>query len=203
MWKLQIPFFNIVALSCDNASVMTGKHSSFKTKLEEICRHLLTFPCPCHSAALAAHAACTKIPSFCDDFLKKISYYINSSPKHSAIFHEFCDCFQEKYLKILKLSDTRWLSHYTCVERILISWDTIYNFLNEMVVSDKTKSGKILLSMMDNVEIKAYFFFLKYILNFFNAFNAFFQSAETRIHLLQLKSANFLFQVCQNFVKNV
>lgn len=62
MWKLQIPFLNIVALSCDNASVMIGKHLSFKTKLEEMCQHLLTFPCPCHSAALAAHVR--KYPHF-------------------------------------------------------------------------------------------------------------------------------------------
>ena len=94
--ELNIPILNIIALSCDNASVMTGKHSSFKTKLEKMCTNLLTFPCPCHSAALAAHAACTKIPSFCDKFKKKIANYINSSPKFSAIFHGFCDSFQKK-----------------------------------------------------------------------------------------------------------
>jgi len=53
----------------------------------------------------------------------------------------------------------------------------------------------------DNIEMKAYFLFLKHILNFFNIFNAYFQSTETRIHLLQFKSVNFLSQVCQNFVK--
>jgi len=62
MWRLMIPFQNIVALSfalsCDNVSVMTGKQKSFKKKLEEICPNLVTFSCPCHSAALAAHAAC-------------------------------------------------------------------------------------------------------------------------------------------------
>jgi len=43
MWTLQISFTNIVALSCDNASVMTGKHLSFKKKLEQVCPRLLTF----------------------------------------------------------------------------------------------------------------------------------------------------------------
>lgn len=201
MWKLQIPFTNIIALSCDNASVMTGKHCSFKTKLEKMCKKLITFPCPCHSAALSAHAACAKIPSFCDDFLRKIAHYINGSPKRSAIFKEFSECFEDKHLKILKLSDTRWLSHYTCVERLLYSWKTIRYFLQEMVVSDKTKSAEDLLSMMDNVELRAYFLFLKYVLNYFNSFNAYFQSTETRIHLLQLKSVDFLSHICQNFVK--
>jgi len=54
---------------------------------------------------------------------------------------------------------------------------------------------------MRKVDTKAYFLFLKYILNKFNAFNAFFQG-ETRIHLLQPKSINFLFKVCKNFLKN-
>jgi len=40
MWKLNIPFGNIVVLSCDNASVMTGKHVSFKKKLEEFNKNL-------------------------------------------------------------------------------------------------------------------------------------------------------------------
>lgn len=122
--------FHIIVLSCDNASVIIGKHLSFKSKLEEMCKHLLTFPC--HSPALVAHAACAKIPLFCDNFLQKIAYYINSGLKRSAIFHEFCNYFQEKYCKVLKLSETYWLSHYTYVERLLESCDTIKYFLQEM-----------------------------------------------------------------------
>jgi len=70
-----------------------------------------------------------------------------------------------------------------------------------MVVSEKTNYGEYLLSMMDNVEMKAHFLFLKYVLNFFNAFNAFCQALETRIHLLHPKSRNFLCQICRNFLK--
>lgn len=54
MWKLQIPFLNIITLSCDNAAIMIGKHLSFKTNLKKMCKHLLTFLCPCHSSALIA-----------------------------------------------------------------------------------------------------------------------------------------------------
>ncbi|EFN72095.1 hypothetical protein EAG_10064, partial [Camponotus floridanus] len=44
------PFLNIVTLSCDNESVITEKHLTFKNKLEEMYPYLLT--CPCHSAAI-------------------------------------------------------------------------------------------------------------------------------------------------------
>jgi hypothetical protein len=100
MLKLQIPFSNIVALSCDNASVMTGKNLSFKKKLQEICNNLLTFSCPCHSAALVANIASRQIPNYCEDFVKKIATF-NNSPKRCAIFEEFSECFQETYRKIL------------------------------------------------------------------------------------------------------
>jgi len=202
MRKLMIPFQNIVALSCDNASVMTGKKKSFKKKLEEVCPNLLTFSCPCHSAALAARAACNNIPDFCDDFLKKIAKYVNSSPKRSAIFRDFCFSFENKYIKLKKLCETRWLSHYQCVDRLLESWDTIELFLTEQVVSEKTKCAEDLLFLMRKIDTKAYFLFLKYILNEFNAFNTFLQGLETRIHLLQPKSVNFLLQICKNFLKD-
>jgi len=55
---------------------------------------------------------------------------------------------------------------------------------------------------MSNIETKAYSLFLKYILNFFNAFNAFFRVLETQIHLLQPKSLNFFFKICQHFLKD-
>ncbi|XP_018359735.1 PREDICTED: uncharacterized protein LOC108758979, partial [Trachymyrmex cornetzi] len=201
MYKFKVPFSNIIALSCDNASVMTGKHVSFQKKLEKVCPHLLTFPCPCHSAALAAHAASDKIPEVCDRFTKIIVTYINSSLKRLAVFREFCECFEGKTLKLLKLSDTRWLPHHACVERLLKYWDTIKNFLQEAVVSEKTKSAENLLSIMNNVETKAYFLFLEYVLNFFNQFNAYFQASQTRIHVLQSKCLQFLYNICRHFLK--
>lgn len=57
------------------------------------------------------------------------------------------------------------------------------------------------MSLIENVDIKAYFLFLKYVSNFFNQFNAFFQAAETRIHLLQPKSVNFLIKISEHFLK--
>ncbi|XP_066598916.1 zinc finger protein 862-like [Prorops nasuta] len=200
MERLNIPFTNIIGYACDNASVMTGKNMSFKTMLQKKCKNLITFPCICHSSALVANAACNKIPDICEDFIKKISTYINNSPKRSAIYDEIHEAFQEKKHKILKLCDTRWLCRYTCIERILNSWNSIEKFLREMVVCEKTTSAQELLSIVENVDIKAYFLFLKYVLNLFNAFNAFFQSYETRVHLLRSKSVELLKNLSENFI---
>jgi len=63
----------IVGLACDNASMMIGKNSSFKTRLSEKNPNLVTLPCVRHSSALAAKEACEVIPQDCERFLKNIS----------------------------------------------------------------------------------------------------------------------------------
>jgi len=49
------------------------------------------------------------------------------------------------------------------LEKILKSWETIKYFLNEMVMSEKTKSGENILSLTNNTDIKTYFLFLRYV----------------------------------------
>ena len=149
--------------------IMVGKFSSFKTKLQRVCSRLLTLPCSCYSAFLAAYAATNEIPIFCEKFLKKVSTYIKSNHKRSALFREFSKCFQETDHKILKLYDVRWLCCYSYVEKLLKSWDSIKLFLNETVVSEKTKIAEYLLFIMCKVETKAYFLFLNIYFTFFKS----------------------------------
>ncbi|KAL6438804.1 hypothetical protein ACFW04_003709 [Cataglyphis niger] len=102
----------IVRLSCDNASVMIGKTSSFKTKLMEKSSNLITLLCVCHSSALAAKETCETIPKDSEHFIKTISTFSgNSSPKKTAIFRNFQMCFKDKSLNILKYAETRWLTN--------------------------------------------------------------------------------------------
>ena len=42
---------------------------------------------------------------------------------------------------------------------------------------------------------------MKYILYFLNLFNTFFQAVETRVHLLQSKTVEFLTTICKHFLK--
>ena len=74
-------------------------------------------------------------------------------------------------------------------------------FLKELVVSEKTKSGEDLLIMMQNPEAKAYLLFLEYILEYFNYFNLFFPSEKTRIHLLQNTAKTLLYNILGHFLK--
>ncbi|KYN07743.1 hypothetical protein ALC62_01254 [Cyphomyrmex costatus] len=195
MLELNIPLSNIVALLC-NESVVTENHS-FREKLEKLSPHLMTFLCSCHSISLVASNACDKIPKLCENLIKNVFTYIIKHREGLFAFKEFRECIQETNNKILK-HDTYWLSRYICVEKFLKYWDAIKIFLETTV---RTRSANNVLFIMSIIEIKAYFLFLKYVLNFFNAFNIFFETLETRIHLLQSRSLKLLQQVCQNFLK--
>ncbi|KYN10445.1 hypothetical protein ALC57_17419 [Trachymyrmex cornetzi] len=196
-------FSNILALSCDNASVMTGKYESFKIKLQKHCKRLITMPCPCYASALVANAACSATSEACEELLRKVASFISSSPKRACIFEQFKKsfCFDGTCSKILKLSKTRWLSRHACVAKLNENWDVLLKFLQEKQLGEKSKSGAALLSLMQNSEIQAYLLFLEYILDVFNKFNASFRTEETKVHLLQSAAENLLKTVLKNVVK--
>jgi len=198
--KKKISLRLIVGLACDNASVMIGKNSSFKTKLTEKNPNLITLPCVCHSAALAAKDACEIIPKDCERFIKGISTFISGSPKKTAIFRDFQMCFEKSSLNILKYAETRWLTRHKCIERILEMWDTLGKFLMEQA-SENVRFADELLGIFQKPSTKAYIFFLEFTLNTFNKYNAKFQTRKSLIHELQPYSMELLLSFLQKFIK--
>ncbi|XP_076247752.1 uncharacterized protein LOC143187402 [Calliopsis andreniformis] len=192
--KKQIPVQNVIRLTCDNASVMIGRFFSFCSKLKTRCPSLITVNCICHSAALVSTKACSEIPSYIEKFIRNLTVYINSSAKRSANFAGFQEFINNKPKKMFKLCDTRWLAMHACVARILECWDSLNLFLiSEVYENPKNDTADNLLRDIKKIETKAYLLFLKYILNYFNSFNAFFQTRRTAVHLLYSKS-RLLFQ---------
>ncbi|XP_066599985.1 SCAN domain-containing protein 3-like [Prorops nasuta] len=181
--KKPIPLSNIIGLGCDNASVMTGKNESFQTKLSKWSPRLITIPCICHSSALVASNACKALPLECGNFIKKLVAFIRGSPKRTAIFKDFQTSFTGETKNILKYAETRWLSRYECIKRILEEWDVLLKFLLEQT-SEKVLQAEELLIIMEDSKTRAYLMFLEHILNKLNSFNAFFQAKETKIQRL-------------------
>ena len=66
--------------------------------------------------------------------------------------------------------------------RILENWDALKNYFILAVVEDKLKSAEIILENLNDNTIKLYLLFLKYSLNYFNSFNALFQSRNILVH---------------------
>jgi len=196
----EIPIKNIVGLACDNASVMVGCNNSFMSHLKLEVPELITLNCICHSSALVASKACEKLPLSCENLIKGVATYISGSAKRCAVLGEFQDFFNVERHKILKLSNTRWLSLQKCVVRLLENWEVLKNYFILAVVEDKSKSAEIILEYLNDNSIKAYLLFLKYSLNFLNNFNALFQSRNILVHKLYGNSRQLIQQLAQNFV---
>lgn len=199
--KQNIPIKNIVGLACDNASVMVGSKNSFMTHLKTEVPELITINCICHSSALIASKACEKLPSSCENLIRGVATYISGSAKRCAILGEFQDFFNGQRNKILKLSETRWLSLEKCVVRLLDNWEILKNYFMLATVEDKLKSAEIILEHLNDIFIKAYLLFLKFALNFFNNFNVLFQSRNILIHKLYESSQKLIRQIAVNLVK--
>lgn len=204
MWEKKIPFQNILALSCDNASIMTGKYEFLKIKLQEYCENLITMPCPCHASASAANAACAAIPKACEELLRKVASFISGSPKRVCTFQQLRKsfAFRDNDRKMFKQSEMRWISRYSCVAKLNENWNALLKCLQEEQLNEKSKSKAVLLTMMRNPEIRAYFLFLEYILKAFNKFHASFESQDTKVYLLQPAAEDLLRSVVRNVVKN-
>lgn len=199
----EIPFENILALSCDNAFVTTETYEYFKTKLKKYCKNLITMLSPCHACTLIINSASTAIPEECEDLFRKMVSFISNNPKRAGIF--------QKFQKPFNLNDNKkdsnlcqkmqWLSHHSCVVALNKNWNELLELLQEEKLNENSSSEAALLSMMQNPEIQAYFLFLEYILHPFKKFNASFQSQETKIYLLQSAADNLLRNVLRNVAK--
>jgi hypothetical protein len=115
----KIPLKNIIGLASDNASVMLGKHNSFMTRLKSEANALIVLSCICHSSALVANNACSKLPRTPEEFVRNVASYFSVSAKRTAELAEMQEFFKGTTQKMLKLSATRWLSMQHAIKRVL------------------------------------------------------------------------------------
>lgn len=196
-----IPLNNIIGLATDGAAVMVGKNNSLYSHLKKDIAHLVLIKCICHTSAIVASKACAQLPRTPEDLIRNIATYVSGSAKRCAVLTEFQDYFNTEKKKILKLSTTRWLSMHKCIERILENWDVLKHYFTYALAEDHLKMAEQILEGLNDSVTKCYLLFMRYVLNYFNSFNALFQSRNILIHELFDRSKTILMQIMQNFVK--
>jgi len=112
----------------------------------------------------------------CDESIRGIITYINGSPKRAAKYKEFQCFFGIKQIPL-------------------------QNFLLLEEVELKSETAAKLREFLSDNKNKIYIYFLKYVLHFFNKFNALFQSENVLIHELSSQSIKLLKTIATNFVK--
>uniref|UniRef100_H3B615 DUF4371 domain-containing protein n=1 Tax=Latimeria chalumnae TaxID=7897 RepID=H3B615_LATCH len=111
---------NCVGFSCDKTSVNVGKHRSLKVHIENCAPKLYTLDCPCHLNSLCASKAASSLSVNVGKVLILALYYLDKSAKQKHLLKELAEFVNVEYRKILKLSDTCWLSMGKGIERILM-----------------------------------------------------------------------------------
>lgn len=141
---------------------------------------------------------------------KTLRFYIISfvlgSAKRQAGLEEFQEYFNAEKHKILKLCTTRWLCRHQCVARMLEQWDVLIHFFTTAsfdeasLPQNRKRPATEIMNDLKNPFNRAYFLFMDYTLNFFNKFNALFQSKSVMIHRLRDESIQLLKDLCQNYL---
>lgn len=137
MLSYEIPLTNINGLYTDGANTLVGKHKSFASRLLEDVPDAITIKCICHWAAIIANNACLILPRAPEELIRPIGTYISGRSKRCSLLADFEDMFHEGKRNILRTSDTRWLSHQKCFDRILSNWNPLLEYFKFALNKDK------------------------------------------------------------------
>jgi hypothetical protein len=204
---------NMVGFGSDNASVMVGIRDSVTSRLRKDIPTLTFVRCTCHSLQLCAVAAGKKLPSELMDMLICIFYFFKKSGKRNRTLREVQKLLDIKVLKVLKPSDTRWLSLNDTVQRILQILPALRKYFQDELTPlnnafklslEKAHSKKELeyiCDLLKNPLTEMYLSFLAYILPIICTFNLQFQSEAPQIFNLYDKMHGVCSLICKNYLQ--
>ena len=144
-----IPFSNIVGFASDNCATMIGAQSGFQARLKKEIPSLFVLGCVCHSFALCANAATRRLPSWLEAFVKNVCFYFSRSSKRNVQFRLIQEVVQVHSHRVLKLSETRWLSREAVIERKLEQWDALKLFFQSESATDKVDGAGLIYQTMN------------------------------------------------------
>ncbi|KAF2890088.1 hypothetical protein ILUMI_16085, partial [Ignelater luminosus] len=100
----------LLGFAADNATVTMGNSGSLKAKFEQLLPNIFIIGCIYHSFHLYASAAANKLAKSTEDFVRSVYNYFCHSSKHYNDLKEFQKFCDTKPYKLLRPSQTPWLS---------------------------------------------------------------------------------------------
>jgi len=189
----QIPYkHNMIGFASDGANSMMGLNNSLKTLIQKDIPQLFIMKCICHSLALCANYACSKLPVEVETLIRDIYNFMHQSYKRQTEFKQFQVFYDLKPNKLLQPSQTRWLSVNAAVKRVIEQYDALKSyFILQNFENDKLAihSCKNIHQCLNNPIYKMYFEFLEFILPVITDLNAEFQSEKPKVYLLYSRMA--------------
>ena len=194
-----ICYANLVGVGSDGCNVMLGSRNSVMTRLKMRQPSPMSFHCNCHVAALIANHACGKLPGYLDDITIQIWYFFHKSPKRQRSFENFQVFTECKPHKLLKASQTRWLSLEACVNRLLEQYDALLSYF--WSTEEKSATVTRITEALENPITKAYLMFLSDSLPVVNVFNKIMQQQSPTVHILHQETTAFIKKLLLRFMQ--
>lgn len=173
-----VPLTNVIGFGSDGCNVMMGDNVSVKTRLMRDFPGIVIAKCVCHWAHLCASKVCKQLPEGVEQLARDIYIFFKHSDKRLFVFRNFQSFATVEPHKILKPSQTRWLSLLSVVERILEQWEALRLFFIDITTNpaqrakaDVRNRAVVILEKLSNPFYKLYFCFLEWSLPLFNKFN--------------------------------
>ena len=203
--KHSIPPKNLIGLGADKCATMMGKVSEFQAQLKEACPHIFVNGCICHSLALCLSHASKKLPAWIENFIRDICSYFSHSSKRKQKFENIQKLCDHPRHAILKIAQTRWLSHQQVVERILEQWESLHTFFQQEVTSlaekDLSHKARDLASGFTS-DAKARLSIMVYVLHKVNSLNLLFQSEDFTLHKVYSEAVDILTTLMSMYMKS-
>lgn len=176
--KREIPLSNVIGFAADGCSVMMGENNSVSSRMRKNLPGITVVKCVCHSSHLVSSEACKALPKECENLARDIYSFFKNSSKRICDFEKFQEFVNPENdpLKVLHPSQTRWLSLFSVVERILQLWDSLTLYFRDRVVHLRSVNADHIYYLLNDPFMKLFYEFLEWVLPKFTTFNRFFQS---------------------------
>ncbi|CAI6343595.1 unnamed protein product [Macrosiphum euphorbiae] len=178
---------NIIGFGSDGCSTMMGKNNSVSSRMKEMFPGVFIMKCICHSLHLVCSEACKSLPRRLEDFARNVFNFFSHSSKRQRQFVQFQVFLNLDVHRILHPSQTRWLSLFSVVERLLEQWDALQLFFSEKWLSEKLLSAESIFNQLNDPFTKGFFYFLEWILPKFTMLNQYFQTDQIVLNTLHEK----------------
>lgn len=127
--NIKLPMKSMIGFAADNASVMMGNKGGVQALLKEQLPNLFVLGCVCHSFALSSEAACKMLPDEIEQFAQDVVNYFGKSASRRQDFSKYQAIAELAPHRLLKLSQTRWLSlEVSSGLNLNIMFNTQYDF---------------------------------------------------------------------------
>ena len=116
-----------IGLATDGCNTMCGRNNSVITKFCELCPNIIHIRCICRSIQFCSSRALKVVPRKVEFMVSETYNWFSHSTSRQQKYRQIYSAINvgEAPLKILKLSDTRWLSISAWVDRILDQFDEL------------------------------------------------------------------------------